>query len=176
MSSTVLFCFHFICLLCFICAVQLGLDMEELEEMEEDAGLGNGGLGRLAGNNEVKQGQSCSSVETLVNGPTGFCMHMLYLRNKVPFSDWQLSIKCLCVLVCASSPLWELKATVLCCNASVSRATNCLSLSKLRHAQFTCPFKVISCKMHFPSAPHCSVFLGFHGYARLGSIRLWHSV
>jgi starch phosphorylase len=28
---------------------QLGLDMEELEEVEEDAGLGNGGLGRLAG-------------------------------------------------------------------------------------------------------------------------------
>jgi len=27
---------------------QLGLDIEELEEMEEDAGLGNGGLGRLA--------------------------------------------------------------------------------------------------------------------------------
>ncbi|ELK36540.1 Glycogen phosphorylase, brain form [Myotis davidii] len=29
---------------------QLGLDLEELEEIEEDAGLGNGGLGRLAGN------------------------------------------------------------------------------------------------------------------------------
>lgn len=29
--------------------LQLGLDMEELEDMEEDAGLGNGGLGRLAG-------------------------------------------------------------------------------------------------------------------------------
>lgn len=28
---------------------QLGLDLEELEEIEEDAGLGNGGLGRLAG-------------------------------------------------------------------------------------------------------------------------------
>ena len=28
---------------------QVGLDMEELEDMEEDAGLGNGGLGRLAG-------------------------------------------------------------------------------------------------------------------------------
>ncbi|TNM84895.1 hypothetical protein fugu_009073 [Takifugu bimaculatus] len=27
---------------------QMGLDMEELEDMEEDAGLGNGGLGRLA--------------------------------------------------------------------------------------------------------------------------------
>uniref|UniRef100_A0AAR2LPD3 Alpha-1,4 glucan phosphorylase n=1 Tax=Pygocentrus nattereri TaxID=42514 RepID=A0AAR2LPD3_PYGNA len=27
---------------------QLGLDMEDLEDMEEDAGLGNGGLGRLA--------------------------------------------------------------------------------------------------------------------------------
>lgn len=28
--------------------LQLGLDIEELEELEEDAGLGNGGLGRLA--------------------------------------------------------------------------------------------------------------------------------
>ena len=27
---------------------QLGMDIEELQEMEEDAGLGNGGLGRLA--------------------------------------------------------------------------------------------------------------------------------
>lgn len=29
--------------------LQLGLDLEELEDIEEDAGLGNGGLGRLAG-------------------------------------------------------------------------------------------------------------------------------
>ena len=28
---------------------QMGLKMEELEEVEVDAGLGNGGLGRLAG-------------------------------------------------------------------------------------------------------------------------------
>lgn len=28
--------------------LKLGLDIEELEELEEDAGLGNGGLGRLA--------------------------------------------------------------------------------------------------------------------------------
>lgn len=27
---------------------QLGLDIEELQELEDDAGLGNGGLGRLA--------------------------------------------------------------------------------------------------------------------------------
>lgn len=27
---------------------QLGLDLEELQDQEEDAGLGNGGLGRLA--------------------------------------------------------------------------------------------------------------------------------
>lgn len=26
----------------------MGLDLDELEELEEDAGLGNGGLGRLA--------------------------------------------------------------------------------------------------------------------------------
>jgi len=32
----------------FDCTVQLGLDIEELEEIEDDAGLGNGGLGRLA--------------------------------------------------------------------------------------------------------------------------------
>jgi len=31
-----------------LCDWQLGLDIEELEEIEEDAGLGNGGLGRLA--------------------------------------------------------------------------------------------------------------------------------
>lgn len=34
---------------CADCVLQLGLDMEELQDIEEDAGLGNGGLGRLAG-------------------------------------------------------------------------------------------------------------------------------
>jgi len=35
-------------LLYCVVLIQLGLDIEELEEIEEDAGLGNGGLGRLA--------------------------------------------------------------------------------------------------------------------------------
>uniref|UniRef100_A0A8C5N8G6 Alpha-1,4 glucan phosphorylase n=1 Tax=Gouania willdenowi TaxID=441366 RepID=A0A8C5N8G6_GOUWI len=44
---------------------QLGLDMEELEDMEEDAGLGNGGLGRLAGKNHRTIHKSyIQSVET----------------------------------------------------------------------------------------------------------------
>lgn len=33
---------------CRPCSYKMGLDMEELEEVEKDAGLGNGGLGRLA--------------------------------------------------------------------------------------------------------------------------------
>lgn len=48
-----------VCTFVFVCScpishamippLQMGLKMEELEEVEEDAGLGNGGLGRLAG-------------------------------------------------------------------------------------------------------------------------------
>lgn len=40
--------------------LQLGLDMEELEEMEEDAGLGNGGLGRLAGEKRGSAPTGCT--------------------------------------------------------------------------------------------------------------------
>lgn len=40
--------FIHICLPMHACVLQLGLDIEELEDLEDDAGLGNGGLGRLA--------------------------------------------------------------------------------------------------------------------------------
>lgn len=80
------------------------------------------------------------------------CKCFTFTCNKVPFSDWQLSIRCVCVLACASSPLWELKATDV-LQRSVSRATNCLSLSKPWHAQFTFPFQVIPCKLHFHPPP-----------------------
>lgn len=39
----------FLQLLTIFIMLQMGLDMEQLEELEVDAGLGNGGLGRLAG-------------------------------------------------------------------------------------------------------------------------------
>ncbi|KAG7258895.1 hypothetical protein CRUP_008385, partial [Coryphaenoides rupestris] len=41
---------------------QLGLDMEELQEMEEDAGLGNGGLGRLADRLSSRAGQCIAFI------------------------------------------------------------------------------------------------------------------
>lgn len=58
---------------------QLGLDIEELEEIEEDAGLGNGGLGRLAGERTPKsccsQGEGTSHVGTRAPGlPAPCCL------------------------------------------------------------------------------------------------------
>lgn len=47
--------------------MQLGLDMEELEDMEEDAGLGNGGLGRLAGEPPLmKTLRPCNEMKCIV--------------------------------------------------------------------------------------------------------------
>uniref|UniRef100_A0AAR2JTN3 Alpha-1,4 glucan phosphorylase n=1 Tax=Pygocentrus nattereri TaxID=42514 RepID=A0AAR2JTN3_PYGNA len=53
---------------------QLGLDMEDLEDMEEDAGLGNGGLGRLAGLTffSLFHSHSCS----LSSLPLFLCSHL----------------------------------------------------------------------------------------------------
>lgn len=55
---------------------QLGLDMEELEELEEDAGLGNGGLGRLA---------ACflDSMATLGLASYGYGKCLSYIFTKV---------------------------------------------------------------------------------------------
>lgn len=56
---------------------QLGLDMEELEEIEEDAGLGNGGLGRLAGENTRGWGRVGSGEGGGVPPDAHFLLHLL---------------------------------------------------------------------------------------------------
>lgn len=50
LNSLSLFLYFFLIFTCGLAdRSQMGLKMEELEEVEVDAGLGNGGLGRLAG-------------------------------------------------------------------------------------------------------------------------------
>lgn len=69
---------------------QLGLDMEELEEIEEDAGLGNGGLGRLAGERQrsgLCLGHLCllgCRTQPCLEEPTGFLSRR---RKHVPTVD-----------------------------------------------------------------------------------------
>lgn len=63
---------------------QLGLDIEELEELEEDAGLGNGGLGRLA---------ACflDSMATLGLAAYGYGIRYEYgMFNQKIENGWQL--------------------------------------------------------------------------------------
>jgi len=61
---------------------QLGLDIEELEEIEEDAGLGNGGLGRLA---------ACflDAISSFVHDTGTWGQHLSFLLKATP---WILSL------------------------------------------------------------------------------------
>lgn len=62
--------------------------MEELEEMEEDAGLGNGGLGRLAG----------KTLNKFVCRPNKCMIDKLFFANTSPFQQCTIMV---------SRPVWQ---------------------------------------------------------------------
>uniref|UniRef100_A0A5F8H8H8 Alpha-1,4 glucan phosphorylase n=1 Tax=Monodelphis domestica TaxID=13616 RepID=A0A5F8H8H8_MONDO len=75
---------------------QLGLDIEELEEIEEDAGLGNGGLGRLAGyraRSGITGSKACflDSMATLGLAAYGYGIRYEYgIFNQKIQDGWQV--------------------------------------------------------------------------------------
>uniref|UniRef100_A0A8C5PSV2 Alpha-1,4 glucan phosphorylase n=1 Tax=Leptobrachium leishanense TaxID=445787 RepID=A0A8C5PSV2_9ANUR len=72
---------------------QLGLDMEDLEEIEEDAGLGNGGLGRLAGILICSLSLSCflDSMATLGLAAYGYGIRYEFgIFNQKISNGWQV--------------------------------------------------------------------------------------
>ncbi|KAK2104193.1 hypothetical protein P7K49_018049 [Saguinus oedipus] len=74
----------------YISEINLGLDIEELEEIEEDAGLGNGGLGRLA--EIVQKSSACflDSMATLGLAAYGYGIRYEYgIFNQKIRDGWQ---------------------------------------------------------------------------------------
>lgn len=70
------------------CPLQLGLDMEELEEIEEDAGLGNGGLGRLAGEWSGGQGMGWAERFFCAGSLTPSTLHTPSLLSGLYGNTW----------------------------------------------------------------------------------------
>ncbi|KAK1787383.1 hypothetical protein P4O66_002880 [Electrophorus voltai] len=72
---------------------KLGLDMEDLEDLEEDAGLGNGGLGRLAGTSYRRHRHACflDSMASLGLAAYGYGIRYEFgIFNQKIVSGWQV--------------------------------------------------------------------------------------